>query len=254
MRVISNVNVIEDNGIFDHTIIANITLLEDHGVLYHTVDNTSAGYQAVTHLRTGVVFCGRQIIHLGIYIRILLEEVISHIRFQEVHICAVVILHRCDISPVILDLISVDSLQILVTDQNISYEIITVFLSTLLDHLDQQSASYHIDTTGNGVGLGLQRLFLELFDTALLVHADRTETLYIRTSLHVTADHRDIGFLLDMVFQYLIVIQLVYTVAGSDHYIRLMAVLQEIQILVDRICGSSVPVAVLCCHSRSEHI
>lgn len=57
-----------------------------------------------------------------------------------------------------------------------------------------------------------------------------------------------------MVFQHLIIIQLVYTVAGCDNYIRLMAVLQKLQILVNCICGSSVPVAVLCCYSGSEYI
>ena len=123
MRVISNIHIIEDNGILDHTIIADIALLKDHGILYHTVDDTSTGYQAVTHLGTGIIFCGRQVIHLGIYVRILLEEIVSHICFQEVHIGAVVIIHRCDISPVFLDLVSIDSLQILVTDKDISYEI-----------------------------------------------------------------------------------------------------------------------------------
>ena len=40
MRVISNIHIIEDNGILDHTIIADIALLKDHGILYHTVDDT----------------------------------------------------------------------------------------------------------------------------------------------------------------------------------------------------------------------
>ena len=35
MRVISNIHIIEDNGILDHTIIADIALLKDHGILYH---------------------------------------------------------------------------------------------------------------------------------------------------------------------------------------------------------------------------
>ena len=155
MRVISNIYVIEDNGILDHTIIANIALFENDGILYHTIHDTSAGYQAVAHLGTGIVFCGGQIVYLGIYIRILLEEVISHICFQEIHVGTVIIVYRCNISPVILDLISVDSLQILIADQNISYKIITVFLSTLLNHLNQQSASNHIDTAGDSVGLSL---------------------------------------------------------------------------------------------------
>ena len=47
-----------------------------------------------------------------------------------------------------------------------------------------------------------------------------------------------------MVFQNLVVIQLVHAVTGRDHNVRLMAFLQEIQILVDGVRGSSVPVAV----------
>ena len=225
MRVISNIYVIEDNGILDHTIIANIALFENDGILYHTIHDTSAGYQAVAHLGTGIVFCGRQIVYLGIYIRILFEEVISHICFQEIHVGTVIIVYRCDISPVILDLISVDSLQILVADQNISYKIVAIFLSTLLDHLNEQSPTYHINTAGDGIGLGLQRLFLKFFNTAFLIHADRTETLYIGTGFHITADYSDICLFLNVIFQHLIIIQLIYTVTGSNDHIRFMAIL-----------------------------
>ena len=225
MCVISNVYIIEDNGILDHAVVTNIALFKDDGILYYTVDDTSTGYQTVAYLGTGIVFCGGQIIHLGIYIRILFEEIISDICLQEIHIGAVVIFYRSDVSPIILDLISIDSLQILVTDQNVSYEIISVFFRTFLDHLDQKSASNHIDAAGNGVGLGLKRFLFELFDPALFIHTDRTKALYIGAGFHITTYYRDIRLLLNMIFQYFVVIQFVYTVTGSNHYIRFMAVL-----------------------------
>ena len=65
----------------------------------------------------------------------------------------------------------------------------------------------------------------EFFDTAFLIHADRTETLYIGTGFHIAADYSDICLFLNVIFQHLIIIQLIYTVTGSNDHIRFMAVL-----------------------------
>ena len=64
--------------------------------------------------------------------------------------------------------------------------------------------------------------------------------------------NRDICLLCDMVFQHLIVVQLVYTVAGSNDHVWLMAFLQEIQVLIDGICRTAVPEAVVRGNRRCE--
>ena len=57
-----------------------------------------------------------------------------------------------------------------------------------------------------------------------------------------------------MVFQYLIVVHLVNCVSGRDDYVRLMALLEPVQILVDGIRGSTVPGAVVRGDGRCEDI
>ncbi len=75
----------------------------------------------------GLYLAGGTSAILELIVRILIEEVVPDFRFQEIHICLIIRLYRCDIAPVVIDLISVDALQVFVTDQNILYEIITVF-------------------------------------------------------------------------------------------------------------------------------
>ena len=56
-----------------------------------------------------------------------------------------------------------------------------------------------------------------------------------------------------MVFQNLVVIQLINAVTRGDNYIWLMALLEELDILIKCIRCSLVPVAVRCCNGRSEY-
>ena len=56
-----------------------------------------------------------------------------------------------------------------------------------------------------------------------------------------------------MVFQDFVVIQLVHTVTGSDDHIGLMASFQEIQVLIDGICCTLIPEAVLLGDGRCEY-
>ena len=46
---------------------------------------------------------------------------------------------------------------------------------------------------------------------------------HVHILLEILADNGNIRFFLNMVFQDLIVIQLINSIAGSDHHIRLMA-------------------------------
>ena len=57
-----------------------------------------------------------------------------------------------------------------------------------------------------------------------------------------------------MVLQYLVVIQLVDTVTGSNNYIWLVRFLKESDVLVDRIGCSSVPEAIVVSNSRVKYI
>ena len=73
------------------------------------------------------------------------------------------------------------------------------------------------------MGISHHRLLLKLNDPPVCVRLYHTETGHIHIARHVLADNRDIGFLFDMIFQNLIVVQLIDTVSGSDHYIWLVA-------------------------------
>ena len=113
---------------------------------------------------------------------------------------------------------------IFVADQNILYKIITVFHCTALDHINQETSADNINTTGNGIGACLNRLLFKLFDPAFLVHLDGTEPLYVYICRHVLADNGHIRFFGNMIFEDFVVVHLVYTIAGGNNYIGLMAV------------------------------
>jgi len=252
VRIIPNINIIENNRILDVTVISNVRFFKNHGVFYCSIDNGSTRHQTVTDLCTRIIFCRRKIIHLGINIRILFKEIISCFRLQEIHIGFKIIINRSNVSPVIRKLVSVDFLHILITDQNILHKIITVFFRTLLNHLNQLTSSDHIDSAGNRIGLRYNRLLFEFFNPAFFIHLHCTETVYIHTCRHVLADNCNIRLLGYMIFQYLIVIHLVNTVTGCNYYIRLMAVFKEGQILCHGICSSTIPEIVLCRNRRSK--
>ena len=57
-----------------------------------------------------------------------------------------------------------------------------------------------------------------------------------------------------MVFKDFIIVQFIDSVTAGKHYIRFMALLKEVQILIKRVCRASVPVAALGCDSRRENI
>ena len=75
------------------------------------------------------------------------------------------------------------------------------------------------------MGISHHRLLLKLNDPSVGIRLHHTETCHIHITRHVLADNRDIGFLFDMIFQDLIVVQLIDTVSGSDHYIWFVAFL-----------------------------
>ena len=122
MGIITQIYVVQNNRILDNAVISHIYFLKQNRILHLPVDDTAAGYQAVLYQTSRIIFCRRKIVDLGVNSRILTEEIISHFRFQEIHIGLVVSLNGREVVPVILDLISIDPLQILIADQNIFYK------------------------------------------------------------------------------------------------------------------------------------
>ena len=184
----------------------------------------------------------------------LTEEEVADILIQEVHVCLVVGFYAGDVGPVALHLVGIDALQALVADKDIPYEIIAVFCCAALDELDQQTSADHIDTAGIHVGLSHHRLLVELGDASVLVQLHHAEAGHILAGCSVSADDRDVGLLLDVIFQDLVVVQLVNAVARRDDNIGLMAVLQEGQVLVQSVRCTAVPVVGLRGDGGREHV
>ena len=116
VSVVAYVNIIQNNGVLYVTAASNKRLLKDDGVLDPAVYKSSAGKQTVLHVGTHIKLCRRQIIYLGINIRILSEEIISGLSLQEIHVRVKIVIDACNIAPVILQLISINPLHILITN------------------------------------------------------------------------------------------------------------------------------------------
>ena len=152
MCIVPDIHIVEDNGVLDVTVVADEGSLEYYGVLNGSVDDTSTGDKAVLNVDPHVILSRRKIYNLGVDSRILSEEVLSYLGLEEIHVGSVVVLNRCDVVPVILDLVSVDALHILVSYQDVPYEVVSLFLFSSLDKLDELSPSDYVDTAGNSVG------------------------------------------------------------------------------------------------------
>ena len=97
--IITKINIIHNNGISNHAVVSDKCFLEQDGILHCSIDNASAGNETVLHIRSRIIFGRRKVADLGIYRRILFEEVIPHFRFQKIHICMIVGLRCRDIAP-----------------------------------------------------------------------------------------------------------------------------------------------------------
>ena len=86
MCVVADIYVIQDNRILDVAVIADKGFFENNGILHRSVDDAAAGNQAVGYLYADVVLRGRKVVHLGIDIRILTEEIVPDLRLQEIHV------------------------------------------------------------------------------------------------------------------------------------------------------------------------
>ena len=97
-------------------------------------------------------------------------------------------------------------------------------------------------------------VFPRIHDTGFFIHLNNTKSADILCHRYIFAHNGDVRFLLDMIIQYLIIIQFVYTVAACHNNIRFMAALQKINVLCQGIRCSAVPVSVLCRDRRCKNI
>src|SRR5699024_9712965 len=117
--IISHIYVVEDHRVSDHTAVAYKYILEQYGILHYSIDDTATGNQAVLYYCAGIIFRRRQIVYFCLNGRFLLEEIIPDLRFQKIHIRPVIRFRCGNITPVGIDLITVDPFQILITDEDI---------------------------------------------------------------------------------------------------------------------------------------
>lgn len=96
------------------------------------------------------------------------------------------------------------------------------------------------------------RLLFEFCDKSVGIDLDRTETGNIISLRHLGAYHRDICTLLDVEIKDRVEVLLVYAVTAGDNYIRLVAALEEIYVLLHGIGSTAVPPAVVGCDSRRK--
>ena len=98
--VIANINIIQNDRIFDHTIISDINLFKQNRILYLSIDDTSTGDQTVVHFRSYIIFCRRQVLDLRYDRWIFIKEKFSRLPVQEIHICLEIRIYGCNIAPV----------------------------------------------------------------------------------------------------------------------------------------------------------
>ena len=129
----------------------------------------------------------------------------------------------------------------------------SAFLGSALQKLDQLAAPDDINTGRDRIVIGYDRFLFEFFDPAFIIHADHAKTLYFTLVLTCRTYNSDVCTFRNMEIQNLVVIHLVDAVAGCDHDIRLMAFLEEINVLVNCICCSLIPQAVVLGDRRGKY-
>ena len=130
----------------------------------------------------------------------------------------------------------------------------SVLFRTVLDHIDQMSSPDHINPGGNSVGLSHHRLLFKFFHAHRIIHLQCSKPARILSWSKFFTHDRNVCAFCYMIFQNLVIVHLIHRIAGCNDNVRFVASLQKIKILVNRICGSSVPVSVICCDCRGKYI
>ena len=254
VRVIADVHIVEDDGILDGYVVSDVHLLEENGVLDDAVDDAAGSDEAVAHRSVRVVFGGRKVVHLGVHVRILAEEVVADVAVQEIHVGAEVVFHGCDVAPVAFHHIGADALAGLVAHQDAAHEVEVVVRDAALQKFNQEAATDDVNAGGNQPILRLQRLLLELDDAVFAVELDRAEAGVVTAFGKVRHNHRNVRLRVDVAVDNKVVIKLINAVARSDNHVGLMAVAQEVKVLIHGISRAAVPEAVLLGDGRCEEV
>ena len=85
--------------LYTSTVISNEYFLKQYRILHRAIDDTAAGNQTILYIGSCIIFCRRKILNLGINIRVIVQKMLSHICFQEIHvglvICCLLYTSRC---------------------------------------------------------------------------------------------------------------------------------------------------------------
>ena len=129
----------------------------------------------------------------------------------------------------------------------------SAFKCRALQKLDQLSSSYYVDTGRNCIIGRNDWFFFELYDSVVIIHTYHTKAFYFFLIFTGGADDSDIRTLCDMILKHFIIIHPVYTVTGCDNYIWFMTFFQKINVLIDGICCSLIPQAIVLRDRRCKY-
>ena len=80
-----------------------------------------------------------------------MEEAISNILSQEVHISLEIAVYVSKISPIAFHLVSVNLLHILISNENICYKVVSALSVAFFQQIDESSSTDDIDTSRNDI-------------------------------------------------------------------------------------------------------
>ena len=121
-------------------------------------------------------------------------------------------------------------------------EITARLLGKLDERFLQCLPAEDIDTHGSEVASRVRRFFLKFRDLIVVIRDQDSETACF-LDRHRHSGNRDIRIIRFVIFQHDLIIHFVDVVTGKDQNVFRIVGLHVLQILVDRICGSSIPVA-----------
>ena len=149
---------------------------------------------------------------------------LSYISVKKIHIGLEIWLYRWYIAPIWIKPVTVYFLYIHISYYNIFNKIISVLIVSLLDKFNKKSSSDYIYSCGNRLARCRYRFLFKFHNSSVFIALNDTESACIFWIIKVFDYNRNISFLLNMILNNLIVIQLVYAITRCNNNIRFMAV------------------------------
>ena len=120
-------------------------------------------------------------------------------------------------------------------------------------HFAKQLPVKNVNPHGCQITFWVFRFFFELYDSVVIIHTYHTKAFYFFLIFTGGADDSDIRTLCDMILKHFIIIHPIYTVTGCDNYIWFMTFFQKINVLIDGICCSLIPQAIVLRDRRCKY-